>query len=469
MKGMQKPMKSILSAAILSAMATGAHAAGFSLYTESSAAATGNFAAGIAAEGYDASIGWYNPAGLVLIRDQQAVFGGVGVFPGAKLSGNTAFATVIAPGLTSTYRQSFSDIKGEVDAFVPSFHYALPLGENATFGVSVTSPYGLATDWSTFYPTRYAATFTELITTNISPQIGGRITEHFALGAGVDLQYARVKFNSIIGAPAFLQFIGANPMLFDSYSYNKGDSFGTGFHVGALAMFNDNNTRIGLNYQSVMHHEFHGYSTLTGRLASGPALDNHNASFTSDILFSNPIELPDVVTLSGFHHLNDKVDLLASVVYTGWHTVRNIQLNNVAAFSLALERQVLVNSTSTENYDNAWRFAVGANYHVNDVFMIRVGGGYDETPTQDAFRTIRLPDADRWALSVGAHYQWRPNLGVDVGYTHLFADDVLINKTVTAGPGSTFNVNATGKARADLLGAQLVWMIDQPAPVPAGK
>lgn len=463
MKGMQKPMKSILSAAILSAMATGAHAAGFSLYTESSAAATGNFAAGIAAEGYDASIGWYNPAGLVLIHEQQAVFSGVGVFPSAKLDGSTTFSTVIFPGLSSTYRQTFSGLQGAKDAFVPAFHYALPLGENVTFGVSVTSPFGLATDWSTLDPVRYAATYSELLTTNVSPQIGGRINEHFALGAGIDFQYARVKFNSIIGAPALLQFLGANPIFFDSYSYNKGDSFSTGFHVGALAMFNDNNTRIGLNYQSVMNHEFHGYSTLTGRLASIPALSSHNGAFTSDILYSNPIEFPDVVTLSGYHHLNDKFDLLASVVYTGWSTLRTIQLNNVAAFSLDLERQILVNSTSVENYEDAWRFALGANYHVNDIFMIRVGGGFDETPTQDAFRSVRLPDADRWLLSIGAHYQWRPNLGVDVGYTHLFADKSFINKTVVSGPGSTFNVNATGNARADIVGAQLVWMLDQPA------
>ena len=56
-----------------------AYSGAFSLYTEGSASAVGNFAAGVAAEARDASIGWYNPAGLALIRNQQVVLGATGV------------------------------------------------------------------------------------------------------------------------------------------------------------------------------------------------------------------------------------------------------------------------------------------------------------------------------------------------------------------------------------------------------
>ena len=80
-----KPLKTIVSAAVLAVIAANAaYAGGFSLYTESSPAAIGNYAAGTAAEAADASIGWYNPAGLILIPEQQLVVGGVGVFPTAK-------------------------------------------------------------------------------------------------------------------------------------------------------------------------------------------------------------------------------------------------------------------------------------------------------------------------------------------------------------------------------------------------
>ncbi|WP_058484608.1 OmpP1/FadL family transporter [Legionella spiritensis] len=463
MKSMQKPMNTILSAAMASIMCAGtAHAGGFSLYTESNGSAVGNYGAGLAAEAADASTGWYNPAGLSLIREQQAVVGGVGVFPSSEITGTTTFATVGVP----PYMQSFTDMDGAVNALVPSFHYARPLGENSTVGLSIVSPFGLSTEWDRLDPVRYAATFTELLTTNISPEIGGKITENFALGAGIDFQYARVKFNSILGSPAALQAIGANPIFLDSYSYNRGHSFGVGFHGGALLMFNDNHTRLGLNYQSKMNHKFHGYSRLTGNLAS-PTLANHNAVFWSNNLASNNIEFPEIVTLSAYHDVNEKVALLGSVVYTGWHVLRNIELDNVAGFAAGFG-QVKLNSTASQYYRNAWRAAIGANVHVNEQWMLRVGGGYDQTPTRDAFRDVRLPDTNRWALSIGAHYQYRPDLGVDVGYTHLFGENTTINKTITAGAGSTFNVNAKAEGRADLLGVQAVWTMDQPA-VPAGK
>lgn len=482
---MHKPLQTLVSAAVFGVLATSAaHAGGFSLYTESSPAATGNFGAGVAAEGADASIGWYNPAGLVLIQEQQAVFGGVGVFPKAELSGVSTFRAPLNNNLPN-YNQSFSGLNGGENAFVPSFHYALPLGENATAGLSVVSPFGLATDWGIDSPVRYQATYTELITTNVSPEIGGKLTENFSVGAGLDLQFARVKFNRILGLPTIYANVVPpfNPMGADSLSYNKGNSFGVGFHAGVLGMSTDKHTRVGLNYQSKMKHTFHGYSRLSGRLANttgnvfNPLLDP-TAISRSNELTSNNIELPDVVTLSAYHDMNEKLALLGSVVYTGWGVFKTIQLNNVQAPSVSpgsvappvapgTLSQVHANSTSTQNYKDAWRFAVGANYHLNPQWMLRVGGGYDATPTNDVDRDVRLPDADRWALSVGAHYQMKPAIGFDVGYTHLFsAGDPTVNKADAITSTSSYAVRANGKASADLVGVQAVWTMDHVMPQP---
>ncbi|CEK11304.1 OmpP1/FadL family transporter [Legionella hackeliae] len=478
---MQKPMKTLVSAAVVALMAGTANAGGFSLYTESNGSAVGNFAAGIAAEAADASTGWYNPAGLSLIREQQVSFGGVGVFPKSELSGTSTFSTT---GIPFPYVQTFNDLDGAKNALVPSVHYALPLGESATFGLSIVSPFGLKTLWSERSALRYAATLSELQTINVSPEIGGKLTDNFAVGAGIDLQYARVKFNRMLGAPALLQFynllgVPVTPNFLDTESYNKGDSFGVGFHAGVMAMFNDNHTRLGLNYQSEMRQKFHGFSRLNGRLAT-PGLDvtdpfsvlaaDPNALLKTNTLSSNNISFPDILTLSGYHDVNEKLALLASVVWTGWSTIQTIELENAVAYAPPSATfaggQVLVNSISTENYSDAWRFAIGANYRFNEQWMLRVGGGYDETPTNDTYRSVRIPDANRWALSIGGHYQWRPNIGVDAGYTHLFtAEDPVINRTEVAGT-STLHVRARGNAYADLVGVQLNWIIDQPVPVP---
>jgi long-chain fatty acid transport protein len=102
--------------------------------------------------------------------------------------------------------------------------------------------------------------------------------------------------------------------------------------------------------------------------------------------------------------------------------------------------------------------------------MLRVGGGYDQTPTRNQFRDIRIPDGDRWALSVGTHYQVKPSIGIDLGYTHLFSvGHPTINKTDVAGSTSRYNVNARTSAHADLFGIQAVWTLDQPVVVMGTK
>ena len=478
MKVVQTPIKTIISSAVLAVMAHQAvHAGAFSLYTEGSAAAIGNFAAGIAAEAADASIGWYNPAGLVLIKEQQVVFSGVGVFPSSKLTGTSLYQTPSIFDSTQTfeYAQSFHGLQGGKGAVVPALHYALPLGERVAFGLSIVAPFGLSTQYSDTSAVRYAATLSQLETVNVSPELGGKLTDHLAIGAGLDLQYARVKFNSVLGSPAAMQAADLPAAILDSQSYNTGDSFAVGFHAGTMLLWNANHTRFGLNYQSEVSHEFKGYSRLTGLLAQQGlnvqdlpySVLNPASRLYSNNLYSNEIHLPAIVTLSGYQDVNAHWAVMGSLVYSAWSSFNTIRLNNIAVGIANIDGVLsggTANTTITENYRDVWRVAVGANYRVNEQWMIRMGGGYDQTPTVNTERDVRLPDPDRWALSLGTHYQFRPNLGFDLGYTYLFAIAKPGVNKISAVGRSTYTVNALADVHAQLFGLQVVWTMDAVKP-----
>jgi long-chain fatty acid transport protein len=486
----QKPTRKILSAAILSIMSASiAHAGSFSLYGEGNGINAGNFAAGSAAEAADASTGWYNPAGLALIREQQVVGAFTGIFPKATFNGSATYTEGNNPALPGTnnppFTQRVQNLNVSKDGLVPALHYALPLGENATFGLSVVTPFGLATDASSDF-TRYSAAYTKLTTINVSPEIGGRLSENLAVGLGIDFQHAHVNFGRYLGDPALATALGLPANYYDSGSVNKGDSLGFGFHAGFLVMLNDNHTRIGFNHQGTVKHKFHGYSRLTGRMAgsfAGPTPAPYSgpptATFISDILQSNISQFPGVSTLSVYHDASDRIALLGSVVYTSWDVFKDIVLNNVAGpgrfspFAGPQAGNLLLQSASSTNYKNTWRFAAGANVKANDNLMVRVGGGYDETPTTNLDRDIRLPDASRWAFSIGGHYQVREDLGVDFGWTHLWINKGgTVNKTERtvgtrsqAGYPVTFTVNGKASGHAELIGIQTVWTVDKVAPV----
>ena len=472
MTNLQKPV-TILANISVAAMLINCpvNAGGFSLYTENSGAAVGNFAAGVAAEGADAVIGWYNPAGLILLKEKQVVFSGVGALPSAELTGTSTFLTQNPGGPPLNYVQTYQGLQSGKDAVIPSIHYAMPLGNRAALGLSMIAPVGLSSSYDYSSPVRYEATNSSFETINISPELAAKFTDHLALGVGLDFQYAKMILNEVIGSPALMSKLPQPPTILDSTTYNVGSSVGFGFHAGMLLMFQNNHTRFGLNYESSISHQFYGSSQLVGRLADPalnifhPNLSNPSARFRTDGLYTDPISVPYVITLSGYQDLNDKWALLGSVVYTGWNLIQSISLNNVAASAAdehGFVRQVLVNATSPEYYHNTWRFALGANYHVNEKWMMRMGGGYDQTPTANSVRDVRLPDSSRCALAIGTHYQYRPNLGFDVGYAYLFATvNSKINNTTAVGPTSTYNVNALTKDFGQMIGLQVVWTPDK--------
>ena len=439
------------------------HAAGFSLYTESNAANLGNFAAGNAAEARDASTGWDNPAGLALLHHPQMVISAIGAFPSLSLSGTSMFST---EGTPDPYVQSFNNIQGGRNAVFPTLHIAKPLGPHTTFGLSVLSPFGSTSQWGNNSPVRYAATDTQLLVVEVSPELGAELVPHVYVGLGLDLQWARVKFNQVLGSPADLQYLetfgggGIYPAYLDSLSDNVGRSFGIGAHAGVLFVFRDNHTRVGVNYVSQVPQQYSGHSMLTGRLAD-PEVEDPTANFLSETLRSNVINMPDVLTLSAYHELNETLAVLASLVYTGWSSFRTIELGNIAAYSPELGEQSLLDVSTKENYRNTVRVALGLNYKFTEKFMWRVGGGFDETPTVNRYRDVRLPDGNRWALSVGSHWQWRKNLAFDWGYTYLFVPGgAKINHTQMLGETSSYQVNGVAQLHAQVAGLQLVWTID---------
>jgi long-chain fatty acid transport protein len=82
------------------------------------------------------------------------------------------------------------------------------------------------------------------------------------------------------------------------------------------------------------------------------------------------------------------------------------------------------------DFDNAWRFSVGANYRLSDALMLRAGVAYDQSPVKNAqTRTVRLPDADRTWLALGLRFKVCERGVLDVGYAHLFVRDADIDFT----------------------------------------
>ena len=78
-------------------------------------------------------------------------------------------------------------------------------------------------------------------------------------------------------------------------------------------------------------------------------------------------------------------------------------------------------------------YSVGGEWDFSDAFTFRAGVGFDETPTNDAHRTPRLPDNDRTVYTLGMTWNVSPQLSVDAAYMRVEIDSPTVDTVSSSG------------------------------------
>lgn len=385
---------------VFASLAQTAHTAGFALI-EQNASGLGNAYAGQAAAATDASTVFFNPAGMTLLPDRQVVMAGHLIRPQADFSGTVSPAIGGGNG---------GDAGGL--ALVPNAYFAFRLTPDVHLGIGMNAPFGLKTEYDSTWKGRTQAIKSELKTININPSIAWNASQSFSIGAGLNIQYAEATLSNLAGGAGVATV--------------RGDDYGWGYNLGALWTLGDA-TRIGLAYRSEVEY------TLEGTVGFS-VLGALNGPVTADAT------LPASASLSLFHKLNDRVDVLADVSWMGWRSFDELRIVRASGALLSL---------TPENWKDSYRYSLGMNYRVDSNWLLRGGVAFDQTPVRDAFRTARIPDEDRTWLALGAQYRLSPASRLEFGYAHLFVKDANLNKTENG-----VTLTGTYDAAVDILSAQ---------------
>ena len=364
-----------------------ASSAGFSLIEES-ASGMGNAFAGGAASAEDASTVFFNPAGMTRLSGSQLSLVLHAIKPTAEFS-NTA--SVAAAG------RPLGDNGGDAGNWtpVPNFYYVTELSQNLRAGLGISSPFGLKTEYDPSWMGRFQAIKSDLKTININPALAYKINDQLSIGAGLNAQYISAELTNAV-------YLGAGP---EGQAKVKGDDWSVGYNLGVLYELNPA-TRFGLAYRSDVRHKLEGDVTFTGVPApNGP--------------ISAEITLPETVSLSGFHQINPQWAMMGDITWTRWSRFQELRI--------VRNTGITVGQPTIENWDDTYRFALGASYQQSKQLKLRGGIAYDQSPVSDAYRTARIPDADRTWLTVGATYQLSAKSSMDFGYAHIFVANATIN------------------------------------------
>jgi long-chain fatty acid transport protein len=439
------------SALGVAAVISTAHGSGFQI-REQSGVAIANATAGASALAADVTYMNYNPASIGFITGTEIAVAGTAILPTFDVE-NASADPVFAPG-TGLYGSN-EDVSGDQSAFVPALAMKTDLSEDIALGLSITAPWGLATEYDEDWAGRFYAVETDLATININPVIAFRVNPKLTIAGGVQAQYADATLSNkvdygLAGASAGVP--GATPASGqEGLATVEGDDWAYGFNLGLLYQVTDT-TRVGVAYRSKLDHEITGSAEFDADNASAAAVRNalRTAGFFTDPGGSADLNLPAVLSLGVSHQVGDRLTLLGEVSWTQWSEFEEL----VVEFE-----DNTPDSVNTYDWDDTFMFAVGANYRLNDRWILRGGVGYDDSPVTDDNRTPRIPDSDRTWLALGASFEPADNLTLSGSYVHIFMDDgeIDLRATPTNENASRGNLRADTSASVDLIALQATY------------
>ncbi|MEQ5184314.1 long-chain fatty acid transporter FadL [Providencia rettgeri] len=387
-------------------ISSNASAAGF-LLNEYSTSALGRAFSGAGAVGDNASEGSRNPAAMMLFDRPTMSLGAVYIDPTVDIKGrdSDAFtANNIAP-----------------NAVVPNAHFIFPINDKWAVGTSMTTNFGLSTDFNKDYAAGPIGGKTDLKTVNLNLSGAYRINDNFSFGVGANAVYADAEITRHMGMGA-----GAVPPMFGvtpstTAASLKGDDWGYGWNAGLLYEINQDN-RLSFTYRSKVKVKFEDgkYSNDLPKQIGG--LGGTTVKGTLDL------NLPDIWEFSGYHKVDPKWALHYSVSYTGWSTFKDL-----TAYQKSNGKELF---HKPENFDDAWRLALGTTYYYDDNWTFRTGIAYDESPVPSKYRSISIPDQDRYWLTAGTTYAFNKDASVDLGIAYMHGKKVNINEKLAETPSS---------------------------------
>ena len=399
-----------LAAACASSAGRDAAAAAFQL-KEDSALGLGTAFAGVGSAANTPATVFDNPAGMTQLPGLQVALGASVIIPSFKFRGAALnrFGQTI-PG------ESRRD--GGHVALVPHNHVSYRVTPDLAVGLSLTSPFGLATYYDPGFVGRYHADKSDLKTFNVNPSIAYQVAPWLSVGAGFSAMYARAEFASSINSSSLAGIpLGRPNTLRDGFFRLRGEDYSFGYNFGVLLQPGPA-TKIGLTYRSRMQQNFKGTVTY-----DVPAPLSRNPAFRGGDGRAKLV-LPDTAGISITQGFGPDWTVYADATWTNWSQFKNL-------VAVRPTGEVLTNQP--QRYDNSFFVALGASYRLNDALTLRAGTAFDKSPVSDDYRTARVPDENRVWLALGASYQVLPGVTVDAGYAHLFVKNSSIRETSPTG------------------------------------
>ncbi len=337
----------------------------------------------------DASVAFFNPAGISFIPAKLSVAAG----------GFGAKSTVTYQNLNTL--QSFdtnSPIGTPIYAAV-----AYKINNKISLGLSVTTPFGSTIEWPDNWAGREMVQKMELKSFFFQPMVSVKLAPWVSLGA------------SYIYAKGKVDWDKAATQLGGTLNISDDAASGTGFGFG-MYFQPDSNWDVSVAYRSAVDMKAdNGKATFHISPSLYPLLKlDANGQDT----FTATLPLVDEFTVGATYKVNPKWSISADFNYHGWERYSELTLDFAnAPVGNQTDNTIL---KTPKNFKNSKTFRLGTQYIFNDKVSGRLGWYYDESPYDDKYFTPETPSFDSNVFTAGLGFKVTKSFGVDVAGAYAF-------------------------------------------------
>ena len=413
----------------LSLVASDALAQGFSVY-EQSTCVMGRGGATVAQTCGDGSAIFFNPAGVAGMQGAQFSAGG----------------TLIMAGGSFTFDDTGEEEELQNEGIAaPHAYGTYGFNDQLSAGIGVYVPYGLGTVWEQDFEGAFLGYDNSLESIYIQPTVGYAVTDRLSVGAGLTV---------VLGSVTLTQLVDLSQQPVPSPDVPEGTTFaeiGIPFHTafadarmeaGGATGFGGNFglqfqatdwLSVGARFMTNVALEYEG-DAIFEPVETGIVLPENNPfdapagtpldavlepqfgenGLLADQTVTTEITMPAQGVLGVSVEATPELMLFVDYQWTNWSVFDSI--------ALEFERPEL-STTRYESFEDTHGLRLGAEYTLNQDWMLRAGFITHTSAAPDETITPLLPEAHRNEFSFGVGWQPAEMLGINLAYQYINQND----------------------------------------------
>ena len=344
----------------------------------------------------DASVTFFNPAGMSFIPAKLSIAAG----------GFGAKSSVTYQNLSTL--ESFDTNNPLGTPLYAAIAYRVL--DNVSVGFNFSTPFGSTIEWPSDWAGREIVQRLELKAFYFQPMISFKLAPWASVGGSYIYAKGSVNWDK-----AVTQLGGSLNLTDDKAS---GSGFGVGFYLRPTDKLD-----VSIAYRSPIDME--AENGVVSFDISPALYPNLGLDATGKDSFKATLPLVDEYTVGVTYKLTPKWLISGDFNYSGWDRYNKLTLDfaNAPIGNQPNDPTILV---SPKNFKNTQTWRVGTQYQINDMFAARVGYYYDESPYADKDFQAETPSFDSNVVTAGLGINLMKGFGVDIAGGIAFPKSRLV-------------------------------------------